>query len=216
MVTATLIVGIACIVVALLFVLAPLARPDRFGLAARPGPEEAPSLERLRDEIYAALVELDFDHTVGKTDEEEYQRERADLKRQALAVLRLLDERDAAREPEREVERLIAAERAARRVPTHDDRAAREADEPVATVPVPVTCQACDRVLGPDDRFCAGCGRAREASVAAVAGDADPLVDEVEREVRALRRERASRAANEPPVVRVSGGRGTRASRQTR
>lgn len=88
-------VGILLAVAALLFVLAPLLWPAALGVRrAGQVPAEEESLERLRDDLYARIVELDFDREVGKTDEEEYRQERADLKRQALAVLRLLDERD--------------------------------------------------------------------------------------------------------------------------
>ncbi len=88
-------VGILLAVAALLFVLAPLLWPAALGVRrAGQVPVDEESLERLRDDLYARIVELDFDREVGKTDEEEYRQERADLKRQALAVLRLLDERD--------------------------------------------------------------------------------------------------------------------------
>ncbi len=57
---------------------------------------EADALRRLRDDLYARIVDLDFDREVGKTDEEGYHRERADLRREALAALRRLDERSTA------------------------------------------------------------------------------------------------------------------------
>ncbi len=138
--SAAALVGILCAVAALLFVLAPLLWPGAFGVRdAGATDAEGESLERLRDDLYARIVELDFDREVGKTDEEEYRQERADLKRQALAVLRLLDERDG--------------------------RAA------TAVLAAPAVSEAIER------------------EVAAADGD---LEDEVEREVRALRRARRS------------------------
>ena len=121
--SAAALVGILCAVAALLFVLAPLLWPGAFGVRdAGATDAEGESLERLRDDLYARIVELDFDREVGKTDEEEYRQERADLKRQALAVLRLLDERDgraatavlAAPAVSEAIEREVAAARRAR------------------------------------------------------------------------------------------------------
>ena len=93
------VVGTLFAVAALLYVLAPLLWPRAFGVEGAAPPVEAGgdegTLERLRDDLFARIVDLDFDHAVGKTDEEEYRAERADLKRQALATLRLLDERAA-------------------------------------------------------------------------------------------------------------------------
>ncbi len=93
------VVGTLLAVAALLYVLAPLLWPRAFGVeGAAPRVEaggDEGALERLRDDLFARIVDLDFDHAVGKTDEEEYRAERADLKRQALETLRLLDERAA-------------------------------------------------------------------------------------------------------------------------
>ncbi|HET8628008.1 MAG TPA: hypothetical protein VFL91_11340 [Thermomicrobiales bacterium] len=214
--TPALIVGILCIVAALAFVLAPLLWPERFGVRrAAPAPAGG-SLERLRDDLYARIVDLDFDHEVGKTDEEEYRRERADLKRQALAVLRLLDERaaeaDGLDETADAVEREVLAARERRRGTV----TTVEIEEVVAGE----TCAHCGRALGPDDHFCAGCGRPREAALVAAALPDDDLdgalADEIEREISALRRERAAAAPGEPRVVRVSNGRRPRDSRPTR
>jgi hypothetical protein len=157
-----------------------------------PTAEGQPSLERLRDELYAAIVELDFDHAVGKTEDEEYRAERADLKRQALAVLRLLDEQ-AARD--RASGESGAAEDAIERE-VRDARASRRR-EPVigadAMLDLSVSCPHCGRELRQNDRFCSGCGR----PVVPVVGGEEPasedaaLAEEVERQVGALRRERA-------------------------
>ncbi|HEX5505139.1 MAG TPA: hypothetical protein VFW96_21160 [Thermomicrobiales bacterium] len=213
--TPALIVGILCIVAALAFVLAPLLWPERFG-ARRAAPAAAgASLERLRADLYAKIVDLDFDHEVGKADEEEYRRERADLKRQALAVLRLLDERaavaDGLDETADAVEREVLAVR--------ERRAGARAAVTIEPIAAAETCAHCGRALGPADRFCAGCGRPREAALVAAAlpdGDADldgALADEIEREVSALRRERGAAASD---VVRVSNGRHPRDSRPAR
>ena len=103
--SAPTLIGLLLAVAAISFVVAPLLWPAAFGIGvARAGEapveeDEDAALAALRDEIYAQIVELDFEHTIGKTDEEEYQQERAALKRRALAILRTMDERAIA-EPE--------------------------------------------------------------------------------------------------------------------
>lgn len=191
--SAGLVLGIVSAAAALLFVLLPLLRGEERPEEAARAAAGVPSLERLRDELYAAIVELDFDHAVGKTDEEEYQRERAELKRQALAVLRLLDEgeADVAGRLDDAIERDVAL---ARR-----ERAA------AASEPATLACPACGRTLKADDRFCSRCGRPVEAGATAPLAEADAI----EREVLALRRQRAAR----PATIRVSGGRSGRGRR---
>lgn len=49
------------------------------------------TLEIQRDAIYAQIRELDMDHATGKTNEEDYQRIRAELVAQAAAILKQID-----------------------------------------------------------------------------------------------------------------------------
>jgi len=90
-------IGLLIAIAAALYVIAPLLWPRTFGVEAPvpvpSAPDETRSLHTLRDEILAAIVDLDFENAVGKTDEEEYQEERAALKRRALTVIRGLDAR---------------------------------------------------------------------------------------------------------------------------
>ncbi len=209
-----MLLGILLMVAALLFVLAPLLWPhvSRSPGEVEPTVEGRPSLERLRDELYGAIVELDFDHAVGKTDDEEYRAERADLKRQALAVLRLLDEQ-AARAGETEtaedaIEREVRDARASRRGEAAIVAgAALDREQPVAA---PAGCPHCGRELRQDDRFCSGCGRPIEPVVAGEGPAAEDaaLAEEVERQVGALRRERAVVGMDgHPGAVGLSNGR---------
>ena len=148
-------IGLLIAIAAALYVIAPLIWPRTFGVAAPVPPpttaDEARSLRALRDEILAAIVDLDFENAVGKTDEEEYQEERAALKRRALTVIRTLDARGT--------ESVALSETIEREI--RDARARR-----VATNPTPST----------DD-------------------ETPELYDEVERQIRALRRARGADAA---------------------
>ena len=136
---APLLVGLALAAAALCYVLAPLVWPRAFGVGvdAATGTAESAGdpLERLRDDLFAQIVALDFDHATGKTDEEEYQLERAALKRRALAVLRTLDERSAAAPAADDaIEQAVRAARARRATsiePDTDDPALLELDDEV-------------------------------------------------------------------------------------
>ena len=117
-----LLIGLALAAAALCYVLAPVVWPRAFGVDTAPAsvatdPADDP-LARLRDDLFASIVELDFDHATGKTDEEEYQQERAALKRRALAVMRTIDDRDNAADV---VEEAVRAARARRITPAEPD-----------------------------------------------------------------------------------------------
>ena len=212
-----MLLGILLMVAALLFVLAPLLWPrvSQSPGEVEPTVEGRPSLERLRDELYGAIVELDFDHAVGKTDDEEYRAERADLKRQALAVLRLLDEQAARDGAAGEAE--VAEDAIEREV--RDVRASRASEAPMGagvtlsteqSAAPSADCPHCGRELRRDDRFCSGCGRPIEPVVAGEepAAEDAALAEEVERQVGALRRERAVVGMDgHPGAVGLSNGR---------
>jgi hypothetical protein len=122
--SAPLIIGLVLASAALCYVLAPIVLPRSFGVEAPAAPGEADAagdpLANLRDDLFARIVELDFDHATGKTDEEEYQQERAALKRRALAVMRTLDDRDTAADA---IEEAVRVARARRVVPVEPDAA---------------------------------------------------------------------------------------------
>lgn len=196
--------GILVSVAMLLYVLAPLLWPRAFAGSRSTGVEvaegEDDALARLRDVLFARIVDLDFDHEIGKTDEDEYRQERADLKRQALAALRLLDERAAfaggVDGRDEAIERAIHEERSR--------RAAATVARPAATTPT-AACAECGRAFAADDRFCAGCGAPRAAESAPAAPDERALDEEVERQVLALRRRRDGAPA---PLASANGRRG--------
>jgi hypothetical protein len=117
--SAPALIGLFIAVAAICYVVAPLIWPRAFGVGVGSQPSAQPSdevetLAFLRDDLLAQIVDLDFDHAVGKTDEEEYQDDRAALKRRALAVIRSLDERLQAEVIEESIEREISRARARR------------------------------------------------------------------------------------------------------
>lgn len=111
--------GLVLAIAAICFVVAPLLWPRAFGIGVA-APivghqlDEVETLALLRDELLAQIVDLDFEQAVGKTDEEEYQEERAALKRRALAVIRSLDERLQSEAIEESIEREVTRARTRR------------------------------------------------------------------------------------------------------
>jgi hypothetical protein len=133
--TVPLIIGLVLAAAALCYVLAPIVAPRAFGVESATATETDDAagdpLARLRDDLFAQIVDLDFDHATGKTDEEEYQQERATLKRRALAVLRTIDDRDNAADAIEEAVRIARARRAAPVEPDTADPALLELDDEV-------------------------------------------------------------------------------------
>jgi hypothetical protein len=130
---APLLIGLVLAAAALCYVLAPIVAPRAFGVEAAAALDDAAGdpLARLRDDLFAQIVDLDFDHDTGKTDEEEYAQERAALKRRALAVLRTIDDRDNAADAIEEAVRATRARRATPVEPDDSDPALLELDDEV-------------------------------------------------------------------------------------
>jgi hypothetical protein len=100
-VIAALVLGVLALA-CLLFVALPLVRPPgrtEVVPAATPAQRERIELRERRDAAYAALRELELEHRTGKLTDEDYARARAELRAEALEVLRLLgDDEPAGRE----------------------------------------------------------------------------------------------------------------------
>lgn len=180
-----LLLGLVIVLLALLYVVSPYL----WGVGSSRGPTRAQdpraALYRLRDELFATIVALDFDHDVGKLDEDEYRQERDDLKRQAMVVLRLLDDAGSGAEADGEVRRFSSEP---------DDRSLPGGGA------LGTACASCGARVEAGDRFCSACGSPRPRPDEPFDAELD---DSIERDVAALRRQRATR----PAVVRVSGAR---------
>jgi hypothetical protein len=123
--SAPLLIGLVLAAAALCYVLAPIVAPRAFVVEATTAADADDAagdpLARLRDDLFARIVELDFDPATGKTDEEEYGQERAALKRRALAVLRTIDDRDDRDNAADVIEEAVRAARARRAIPVEPD-----------------------------------------------------------------------------------------------
>jgi hypothetical protein len=109
-------------------------------------------LEAQRDSLYQAIKELEFDYRVGKVSEVDYQAFDAQLKEQAVTVLREIDALEAV-EADPALEARLEAEIAALRRNGH-------AASPGAPAPGPGPhfCPQCGQGVQEGDRFCARCG----------------------------------------------------------
>lgn len=101
------------------------------------------TLEVQRDSLYSQIRELDMDHATGKTNDDDYQRVRAELVAQAADILKRIDGAVAAAPvtppPADDVEALIAARRkpAAAPKPADDVEALIAARRKSAVAPKP-------------------------------------------------------------------------------
>lgn len=110
----------------------------------------AGSLAERRDAIYGALADLDFDRSIGKLNDDDYQVVRSQLMAQAVEVLQQLDTSSAGIESQ--VEALVRARRGV--APARPSGA-----RPSALFgAMNVYCTGCGSVLKPDDHFCGKCG----------------------------------------------------------
>ena len=80
-------------VVCLAAVMAPFWRPARaFAPWGAPGPDVRADLLREKEELYAALRELEQDLRAGKLSQADYEGLKRDYEKSAVAVLKQLDE----------------------------------------------------------------------------------------------------------------------------
>jgi hypothetical protein len=107
------------------------------------------TLEVQRDSLYSQIRELDMDHATGKTNDDDYQRVRAELVAQAADILKRIDGAVAAAPvtppaPADDVEALIAARRksAAAPKPADDVEALIAARRKSAVTPKPAADEA--------------------------------------------------------------------------
>ena len=112
-------------------------------------------LTERKEQLYASIKELEFDHRVGKLSRDDHDSLRADLESQALGVLSRLQQLEAG-DPDRDLRQRI--EKDARTLAggrADGGEAAVDAQSAPASDP----CPGCGRQRQPGHRFCPDCGR---------------------------------------------------------
>ena len=130
---------------------------------------ELSSLMAERERVINALIELDFDHGLGKVPEEDYPVQRSELLGKGARVLRQLDALQPAAlpapDPESRLEHAVAAQRAAEggselgqlsddEIESLISSRRRQHKEKSAGF-----CPRCGQAVLVHDRFCSSCGK---------------------------------------------------------
>jgi membrane protein implicated in regulation of membrane protease activity len=84
-------IGLAIVAAVALYVAWPLLERPLGPLGARSLADEIADLTSRRDTVYRQLADLEFDHSLGKVDDEDYAQQREDLLDEAALVLMRLD-----------------------------------------------------------------------------------------------------------------------------
>ena len=141
----SLLLALALLVLVAAFVAQPLI--DKRG--GSPGPAPADELVARREAVLIELRDLDFDHSTGKVNDDDYTAQRARLVANGAEVLRQLAAIKSAA-PDDPLEKMIAARRQARQA-----------------APDAKFCPNCGKPLRSGDKFCATCGHKIAAAEAA-------------------------------------------------
>lgn len=147
----SLVIPLACLALLAVFVTAvvqpvlaaPLAWRRQTGGARR-----RLELAERKEQLYASIKELEFDHRVGKISKDDHDSLRAELESQAVVVLSKL-RRLEAQDPDKGLRRRI--EEDARSLAAGREEGARPSADSGP-------CPDCGRAREPGHRFCPGCG----------------------------------------------------------
>lgn len=128
----------------------PLVRPELAAMDSDAGPaSHMAALEERKLSIYGAIRDVGFDYRTDKLTEEDYQREVATLKAEAVAVLREMETlRSSPPRGTEELEREIERARRGTGIGPGEGLTASGTRY----------CTQCGEPAAVDDRFCAGCG----------------------------------------------------------
>ena len=129
----------------LAFVVVPLFEATSGSVARRASGRRRLALHERKEQLYASIKELEFDHSVGKLSDDEYLRQRGALEDQAVGVLRELDQLNGYPTPEQRVARI---ERDVAEMRSRADHRGAPA----------FLCTACGAEGAANHRFCSQCG----------------------------------------------------------
>jgi hypothetical protein len=129
----------------------PMLRSKKIGISGESCLEEGLlDLEIQKEEVYAAIKEMEFDHKMGKLSKEDYQTLRDKYTTKAVGSLREIEalerEGNRSRDIESEIEKEILTLR-------QEGPGGRIKNEKVSF------CTQCGRRASPRDRFCSQCGK---------------------------------------------------------
>ncbi len=142
-----------------------IARPLLTLRNASAGSVGVRQLSERKEQLYASILELEFDRELGKLPESDFQRMRSELESQALAIIEQIEqieEPTARDELEQRIEREIAA------LLSDDDPSPQPMPQPPASQPSApaITTKFCGQCgtarRDAADRFCTQCGKAFE------------------------------------------------------
>lgn len=160
----SILILVAMVVFVGAFVLRPLR--DQRSVTVREDDHQLSHLLAERDRLLNALMELDFDHDMGKISEEAYPGQRASMVENAASVLKQLDElQGGSGAPSDQLEAVIAARKGEKAVDLDDPLEAKIAarrSAKQAPAGGDKFCPNCGSKTIPGDRFCSSCGAVLE------------------------------------------------------
>lgn len=138
-------------------------------------PSRMDDLISQREAILIELRDLDFDHSTGKMNDDDYTEQRARLTAKGVEILRALDTMPTtAATAEDDIEALVAQKRGKKSAPVSDDDiealVAQKRGKKVTAAEIPTTaapsattadkifCTKCGTAALSSDKFCAKCG----------------------------------------------------------
>ncbi len=135
------------------WVLHPLMRPKRIEDLLPHGEEDRSKvLVQRKEEVYAAIKDMDFDFEMGKISEKDYQELKSQYKARALEILKELDGAESEDGLDRAIEREVQQLRGKKR-PKKKKKGGKGAGKQINF------CPQCGSKIAPNDNFCPGCRR---------------------------------------------------------
>ncbi len=134
------------------------------------GSISARQLTERKEQLYATILELEFDRELGKLPDDDFQRMRDELEEEALEVIHQLDQLNGRTDTD-SVERRIEKELAQMQTQSPQGSASQPEIPTEAAVvlhaPAPQSnfCGQCGAKRQAEDRFCTQCGKAFEGTI---------------------------------------------------
>ncbi|MEE9610484.1 MAG: zinc-ribbon domain-containing protein [Desulfatiglandales bacterium] len=114
-------------------------------------------LEKQKEDVYAAIKEMDFDFGMGKISEEDYQELRSQYKAKALEIMKEADRVDKKDDMDAAIEREVQRLRE-KKAPKK-----KKGDKKETGVQINF-CPHCGTKVGQSHKFCKGCGKSLSLS----------------------------------------------------